>query len=742
MARAHWIKTNFTTGEVSPRLLGRTDFDKYRNGCLKAQNVIVLPSGGLMSRPGLHFVSAVKNSANGACRLIPFQFNTIQAYVCEFGDQYIRFYTNNGQLQSSPGVTVEVASPYLTADLFGLKYAQNADVMYIVRNNYAPYKLQRTTATTFTLTQVNFTGGPFLTANATGTTMTASVTTGSGTLTASSAYFLAGHVGALFQLTVSGTVGVVQVTSFTSSTVVNITVQTALGGTTAVTTWAEGVWSTVQGFPAAVCFHQNRLVFGGATNNPQRFDGSVNGNYESFAPGSASATDAYNFTINTNQVNAILWMGSGALLMIGTSGAEFTADGNPAGSAISPTSIQVKPQSTHGSTNVVPQFIGNSILFVQRSGRKVRQMIFNLVSNTFIAPNVTALSDHMAGPWVNGSGPLGNFTDCAYEQEPWSLVHYVRSDGQLATLTWEPLQEVLGWARQVTGPGPDVIESVASIPNPNGLLNQTWVEVARIVNGTVNRYIEYFDYALSVDSGLVYNGQQTGGSVTPAAGATILYQTNVQFSASASQFAATDVGKEIWAGSTQANGRALITGFVDAQHVLCTILVPFTGTQPILANNWYIAVPAVSGITQLTNQMVAVQADGATYPQQTVTSAGTITINPPAAMIQVGLSFVPTVTPVRPEVETPGGTTQGLFRRISRAFLRLDATLGVALNGKSLPTRSLNDPMGQASAPFTGDMMVSNLGWDRDGYNTITQPNPLPMTLLAMFGTLDTGDDE
>ena len=77
MAKASPAFTNFTAGELSPRLDGRTDLAKYQNGCKALQNFIVHPHGGASRRPGTTFVREVKNSAHNA-RLIPLNLTSLK----------------------------------------------------------------------------------------------------------------------------------------------------------------------------------------------------------------------------------------------------------------------------------------------------------------------------------------------------------------------------------------------------------------------------------------------------------------------------------------------------------------------------------------------------------------------------------------------------------------------------------------------------------------------------------------
>ena len=94
MPYASRLQTNFTAGEISPRLFARVDIEKYSAGAAAVENMIVLPHGGLARRPGTHFVDAVKNSSQFT-RLIPFELSATLAYVLQFGEGYIRFHTNH-----------------------------------------------------------------------------------------------------------------------------------------------------------------------------------------------------------------------------------------------------------------------------------------------------------------------------------------------------------------------------------------------------------------------------------------------------------------------------------------------------------------------------------------------------------------------------------------------------------------------------------------------------------------------
>ena len=63
MARVSTALTNFTGGQLSDRMEGRTDFQKYFSGCKTLENFIVQPHGSVTRRPGTTFVSEIKTSS-------------------------------------------------------------------------------------------------------------------------------------------------------------------------------------------------------------------------------------------------------------------------------------------------------------------------------------------------------------------------------------------------------------------------------------------------------------------------------------------------------------------------------------------------------------------------------------------------------------------------------------------------------------------------------------------------------
>jgi len=491
MARVAVQLTNFTGGELSPRLDGRNDLQKYPTGCKTLENMIVYPHGSAARRSGTQFVAEVKDSSKDT-RLIPFEFSTTQTYMLEFGNQYIRFYKDNGQILSG-GSAYEISSPYLETELFDIKYAQSADVMYICHPSHPVKKLSRTGHTSWSLVDDIIANGPFMDHNIETTTLspshknvgqTTTVTASSTTGINSNQGFLSTDVGRLLHIKD----GHLKITSVTSTTVVVGTVIIDLGITTPVTDFALGSFSDTTGYPSCVTFFEQRLVFAATLSQPQTIFFSKSGDYENMDDGyheTVADDDAIVYTIASNQVNAIRFMTATRTLIIGTAGGEFAVSGGGTDIAITPTNILIKKQSNNGAANVDALAVGNATIFLQRAKRKLRELAYNFDVDGYLAPDLTILAEHISE---------GGFKQLSYQQEPNQIIWCVRNDGQLAGLTYQREQQVVAWHRHIFGgsfgSGNAVCDSVATIPTDDSEY-QTWVIVKRTINGATKRYIEY-----------------------------------------------------------------------------------------------------------------------------------------------------------------------------------------------------------------------------------------------------------
>lgn len=688
MPRTTWIQNNFNAGEWSPLTYGRSDVSKYNNALATCLNYVPTTQGGLTRRPGTRYIANTKS--NAAVRLVSFEFSITQAYVLEFGDQYIRFYTLGGQLLSGMS-PYEIATPYTAAELSELSFTQSADVLYIAHRNRKPRKLSRLGPTNWTLTTITFSDGPYLSFNTTTTTITPSATTGSITLTASAAAginggagFSTNDIGRIVRIQHTTTWGWATITAFTSTTVVSATVNSAFGAATASSVWRLGAWYGVEGsastarYPGCVGFNQDRLTFASTWDNPNRIDSSNSGDYENFTPtktdGTVIDSNALAFSLNSAKVNAINWLISDEWgLLAGTASAEWVIAASTQQVALTPTNVNAKQVTNYGSTFVPPVRIGKSTLFVQRTKRKIREMTYQFTLGTFQAPDISLVSEHLTKSGIK---------EMAVQQAPHSTVWMVTNDGVLVGVIYDKDQDVIGWHRHQLGGFsdagqtlPPIVESIACIPNTSIDRDDLWVVVRRYINGATVRTVELME--------------------------------------------------KYWEdGDTLPNAY-----FVDCGAT-------YSGA----------ATTTISGLTWLVGQTVSVLADGSVHPSRVVSAGGTITLERSVTKAQVGLGYNSTGKTMRIEAGGADGPAQGKLKRIFRAVFRFFQSVGLnvqSTGGTAYPQnwRTSADLMDNPVALYTGDKRWAWDGsYELEGQVSWTQSDPLPSNVLMVTAQLDTQD--
>lgn len=193
---------SFNAGEFSPLLAARTDLKSYPVACRHSRNFIPTTQGPQRRRSGTRFVAETKDSTQRSW-LGKFQFNNVQAYVLEYSDFAMRFFSNHGVV----GAPFELAIPYSILDYtdtdgtFTIRWVQSGDEQYVCHRIYPPQLLQRTGAAVFTIGDVPFEGGPFKDIDPDNpVTVYASANTGAGiTITSSAAGTFNGtDIGTLF----------------------------------------------------------------------------------------------------------------------------------------------------------------------------------------------------------------------------------------------------------------------------------------------------------------------------------------------------------------------------------------------------------------------------------------------------------------------------------------------------------------------------------------------------------------
>ena len=267
--------------------------------------------------------------------------------------------------------------------------------------------------------------------------------------------------------------GIVRVDSFVQGTVVNITVLAALADTNSTTRWAEGSWSDRRGYPRAVGFYEGRVVYGSTTKQPQTIWLSETDDFEDFRAGT-NASDSFAITLQTT--NTVRWIAALEALIVGTSGDEWRVQSNKLDTPVTPTSASAKQQTEFGSRELQAAKVRDVVLFVDFVGRKVRELTFSEAVRKHVAPDLTALAEH-----ITKSGIVA----IAHQKNPDSILWCVLSNGNLLSMTYEREQDTIGWSSH---PIDGEVHSVCVIPGASE--DQVWIAVGRNVEAEGRTYIE------------------------------------------------------------------------------------------------------------------------------------------------------------------------------------------------------------------------------------------------------------
>lgn len=278
--------------------------------------------------------------------------------------------------------------------------------------------------------------------------------------------------------------GVVEITAVADANSATATVLTTLASTDATYLWAEGAWSDYRGFPKTVAFHQQRAIYGGSEAYPTTIWFSATGaeNYNDFTAGTL---DTDSFSVSVQGQNPIRWLLSGDYLMVGTSTSvgKYGKQGLP----ITPNMPGYQEQSPHGSAPVQAVTTSDTIMYVERGARKIREFGYAFQYDRYMSGDLTTLSEEITDPCV---------VEIIWQSRPQPTLWCVLGDGDIATLCYYRDQAVAGWSNQnTTGEFKSLVATPGAGTTPSG---DTWTEdvlwtvAERTVDGTDYSMIEQF----------------------------------------------------------------------------------------------------------------------------------------------------------------------------------------------------------------------------------------------------------
>ena len=719
MPKFNALKNNFSIGELSPRLFGRSDTPTFQNAGATIENYIVLLGGGLASRCGTQYVAETKDSTK-ASRLIPFIASALSSYVLEFGDNYIRVYTNGAQIISGES-PYEITTTYSENELDNLDYCQEGNTMYIVHPDHAPATLVCNGDTDWTFSTLSLLG-PFSAKGFSSTidlTLSAATVGAGRTVTAASGVFLAGDVGRKL----TDGVGQAYITGYTSATVVTATIEVAFASTSVTNEW------TLESSPQTTLTPDKKSGGAGTVvsiaSDKDAFRSSDVGKYLKCAHGVLhiqTFTDAKHIS---------------GLCKVEFSDAEDTLEAGtwsivePLWEASNyPKAVTLYQQRlVFGGTNAKPQTIWGS-----KSGDKTN---FNLgsmddesyeftISTDTVAPILflTSSKTIVAHTYLNEftiSGSSDNPltpSNVSIEQRSSFGCSFVKPEkiGNLTVFVQRAGTKVRAFQYNFVDDAYDAPDTAAFAEHITSI------------------GVREMAYAQEPDSTLlcVLNDGQIGVLAIDVKQGLQGWSRLVTNGAYESVANIPIVGEDqTW----------VIVNRDDKRYV--EMFVRGTNTDFHMIQSSETLETVWSGFDHLEGLTVDIIADGSPQPQQTVTD-GTITLTRGAYDVEVGLEYDSTLVDLPVEVAGSGvgQTAQGSHMSCNEVVVRFYNTKTAVINGNVQTFRRFGESvLDQPIAFFTGDLDVHLIqGWSDRGQNSIQRVDPLQQIIVGIYKKVSIND--
>lgn len=459
--------------------------------------------------------------------------------------------------------------------------------------------------------------------------------------------------------------------------------------------WHESAWSAEQGFPRAVVFHEQRLVFGGTRRRPDTVWFSQVGNIFNFMSRRleqdtlnatiASDTDSglgfilfgdvlpsgpFDLTAAATQANIIQWMASQNALLIGTLGTEYAVTGFD--SIISLDNFSIKKQTDYGSNTVQAITVGSSVLFCSRDGRRIRDFKFNRQNGSYLSTNLTVISDDIVYSGFDGASATNlksaEFIEITHQPSR-DVAWFLTSNNELVALTLSRESQIAAWHYHPIR-STDRVLSMSVIPSDDGTFDELWMVIERSIDGNTEVYLEKMGDDFEHD---VLNNTSSSNDDVP----------------------------------------------YYADSAIKVTLGSMTNV--------------VTGLSHLEGETVKVLADGVVENDKTV-SSGQITLDATynsGTVIVVGLPYTSTLKTLDIEAGGDFGSSQGNRQRIDRVALRMfKAQKGQYRNQNASSSFDLEY---DDDLVFTGIKRVDfEITPDMDNQVVIEHDDPVPFTLLSM----------
>lgn len=701
MARKKTLQTNFSAGEISPELGMRQDTDQYQNGAKSLRNRRVLIGGGTKRRPGSWWQAALPARA----RLESFVVNQDTQYIVAFTNGRADFFLKNtttGFVTASGSIS---GCPWDATTYRQMDCRQSGNTMFVVHPSFAPQLISRTGAASWSFAAMTFYIGPanrpeqpYLKVVAQGVTLAPSALTGSITLTASQAVFVAAHVGqyirylskACLITAVAGnglscTATVIEKLPVTQALTVSSSANFAVGEV------VEGATSFAKGQVTAITdsTHLNVVVIEKLTPFTAE---NLTGPNAVTAISSASDTTSAAVTDWDEQLFGPVY-GYPSCVELHRNRLLF------GGHSAAPDYLIASTLNNLYNFNVSDGSDGDAI--IESVGDAGASKIVGLHSSE----QLLVLTDR--GPYYCPESQTNPFTPTrmAFFQfgSPWPIEETVRA---------EPFD---GGVVMVSG-------SLVIKARPTGNLTQSWDadEVSLLAS-----HIVMTPTSLAVTTNFSGGPERYCVMVNSNGSLAVMQLVEAQkirnftpWDTAGIYDSVRALGGDLYAATTRSiAGNTVYTLELFDQDVTLDAATEYTTLSDLT--------------TRYGGTSVGVVAAGAylgTYPLSLT--------NPPAGPYVVGLNYESVIQTLPPVIDGPEGPAAGDMIRIVEAYVHVIGSARFAANGSALQAYQLSDDIGEPPPELNGPQRFQFLGWEREPTISITQPDPLPLDVLAIKHTV------
>lgn len=494
------------------------------------------------------------------------------------------------------------------------------------------------------------------------------------------------------------------------------------------TVWSEQSFSAVRGYPAAVTFHENRLVFGGTIAEPDKLFFSKIGSYYNFSTGNAEATDGFDITAATGEVNQIRYLLSNRDLQVFTATGELYVP-TYLNQSITPTNAQIRKQTPYGCEFVRPLSVDGATVFVQKDGKVVREYLYTDNEDAYSSTAISTIASHLID-----SPKYATIVHSGFGLAD-SFYATTLSNGDLTLFTSNRAEKRAAWTRVTTD---GTFGSVIAIHD----------RLFADVYYDNKLHLCEFDTDIGLDkwAGEVYTGTSRGifdSRCHLTSGSTTL---RVQLEMTTSELTAiTDEGLVV---GDLIYGENFDVGFLDLTplngvfHEVTVIgadYIEFEYTMTTAATASNVVLESDNGGFQQNRTISGPYVSGdvidVIYTEDSVSKYESVTLSanyldagllgtsgPDAnSTVYIGKKFTAKLETNPIDIGIGTGPTVGMPKGITNVIVDVKSTESMKVNSNVILNES-----------FTGKKEVKILGYNRDPKITIEQDSPLPMQVNGL----------